>query len=359
VSDEKLRTPKSDPDAPGAPEHAKTESLPAVPASEPVDAEDWDNLPDEIPDQPRKSVVALEDDSDADSDDYEVTIQGDEVELRSDAATDPLEPWVIEMDQFSGPLDLLLHLIKKHEMDIFDIQIALITEKYLKYVDVIRELNLERAGDFLLMAATLAHIKSRMLLPVSPEDEEDEEDESDPREELVRRLLEYQKYKGAAEQLASRPILGRDVFVRPPEKIAAPNSDEVDVEDVSVFQLIELFQELLDQAKKHAPHKVQLDTVSVDDKIVYVLRILKGSPRVTFRSLFINIYTRPELVATFLAILELARLRALRIYQTSDKGEIYMSYRPDAPSDEEIQARVDVFKADGPEEPDAETQTEN
>lgn len=253
---------------------------------------------------------------------------------------DVSDPWLVELARFSGPLELLLHLIKKHEMDIFDIPIALITEKYLNYVQLIQELDLERAGDFLVMAATLAHIKSKMLLPPGDEQEDEEVDESDPREELVRRLLEYQKYKIAAEQLASRPILGRDLFARPPEKVAAPESDEVDIEDVSVFQLIEIFQELLDNARQHAPHQVQLESVSVDDKVFYVLQLLKASQRVTFRSLFRNVYSKPELVATFLAILELARLHAMRIYQTSDKGEIYLSYRSDAPSDADIMARV-------------------
>lgn len=250
------------------------------------------------------------------------------------------DPFIIEMEKFSGPLDLLLHLIKKHEMDIFDIPISTITQRYLEYVKVIQELNLDMAGDFLVMAATLAHIKSRMLLPPGEEEEEEEEEQGDPREELVRRLLEYQKYKQIAETLQNRPILGRDVFIRPPEKSVALKDDEVDVEEVSVFQLIEIFQELLENAKKHAPHQIQLDSVKVEDKIVTILHAVRQGGRIPFRSLFVDVYSRPDMVATFLGILELTRLRAMRIYQTSDKGEIYISIRENAPSDEEIVSRL-------------------
>lgn len=265
------------------------------------------------------------------------------------------DPFIIEMEQFSGPLDLLLHLIKKHEMDIFDIPISIITEKYLEYVKYMQELNLDLAGDFLVMAATLAHIKSKMLLPPGEDDSEEEEEQGDPREELVRRLLEYQKYKQVAEKLESRPMLGRDVFVRPPEKAVAPKNDEVDVEEVSVFQLIEIFQELLDNAKKHAPHQVQLDSVKVEDKISTILQTVRKGGRVSFRSLFVDVYSRPDLVATFLGILELTRLMAMRIYQTSDKGEIYISIRKSAPSDEQILSRL-VADQDNPDNNNGETE---
>ncbi len=249
--------------------------------------------------------------------------------------------FMVELERFEGPLDLLLHLIKQHEMDIFDIPVAEILAKYLEYMAVIQKLNLDLAGDFLVMAATLAHIKSKMLLPPSddPEDEADD-DLMDPREELVRRLLEYQKYKTAAEQLDSKPLLNRDVYVRSPERPKSDNAEAQDIEDVSVFELISIFQELLDKIKLHAPHKVQLDNYKVEDKIRDVLSKLRAAKRVDFRHLFKDIYTRPELVTTFLAILELARMRVVRLFQTSVQGEIYLSMRPDAPDDKSIMERV-------------------
>ncbi len=246
------------------------------------------------------------------------------------------EAMVIELSKFTGPLDLLLHLIKKHEMDIFDIPIAEITRQYLKYMEVLEALDLDHAGDFLVMASTLTHIKSKMLLPVDESVDEEDEEEGDPREELVRRLLEYQKYKNAAEKLNDMPRLGRDVFTPPADRTLAPKSDEVDVDDVSVFQLIEIFQELLDNAKQHSTHKVEMDAVKVEERITFVLAQLREFRRRTFRSLFVNVFSRPELVAMFLAILELTRLKTLRLYQTSDKGEIYLAIRDDAPTDKEI-----------------------
>lgn len=267
------------------------------------------------------------------------------------AAFDPLS---VELEHFSGPLDLLLHLIREHQMDIFNIPVATITEKYLKYMEIIQELNLDRAGDFLVMAATLAHIKSRMLLPPEELEEEptDEEEGKDPREALVRRLLEYQKYRDASIKLATRPMLDRDVFTRPPDREIALPPDEVDIEDVSVFKLIEVFQQILDRVRQHAPHKVEVDRVSVEDRIALVLSRLRQDRRIAFQDLFAHIVTRAELVATFLAILELARLKVTRLYQTGADGGIYISLRPDAPDDDTILNRVTLKSmTDGASEP--------
>lgn len=271
-----------------------------------------------------------------------------EIKSETLAATGPAEDdFIINLDRFTGPLDLLLHLIKEHEMDIFDIPISEISEKYLAYMEGINEMNLDGAGDFLLMAATLAHIKSKMLLPPSGDDEDDDEDNSgDPREELVRRLLEYQKYKDAAAHLDDRPLLGRDVYHRPLDRSLAAAPDQVEIEDVSVFQLIEVFQELLDKAKIHAPHQVRLDTVSVESRIREILKAIGGNEHVTFRSLFSDVYSRSELVGTFLAILELARILVLRIFQTVGGSEIYLSRRPDSPSDEEIERSISMLEYD-------------
>ena len=258
------------------------------------------------------------------------------------AAAPEGDPFFIELERFSGPLDLLLHLIKQHEMDIFDIPIAEITEKYLAYVAIIRELDLDRAGDFLVMASTLAHIKSRMLLPPGEDSGEigDAAEELDPRADLVRRLLAYQKYKDAAERMNNRLLLNRDVYARPPDRSMIPNGDEVDVEDVPVIQLIELFQEMMEKLKTKAPHRVRIDEVKIEERISDVLVVLRSSKRVTFRSLLTSIFKSPELITTFLAVLELARVRVLRLFQAGALGEIYISLRPDAPDDETIRKRI-------------------
>jgi segregation and condensation protein A len=159
---------------------------------------------------------------------------------------------------FEGPLDLLLHLVKKHELDILDIPIAFITEKYVAYIKLLDELNIDVAAEYLLMAATLVHIKSRMLLPNAPADESDEsmdDADVDPRAELVRRLLEYQKYKLAAEQLGSRPVLGRDVFPRGSSEEVA--SGQPGLEAVSMFRLLDAFQAVLERTQKTKDHEIR------------------------------------------------------------------------------------------------------
>ncbi len=173
------------------------------------------------------------------------------------------QDYTFRLEGFEGPLDLLLHLIQKNEIDIFDIPMALITEQYLEYLQMMKMINLDIAGEYLLMASTLLHIKSKMLLP-KPQDGEEEEGE-DPRAELVRRLLEYQKYKEAAGELEKRPMLGRDVFVRwvPPEEEA---SEEERIE-VSLFELLEAFRKVLERAKLEGVHEVHLEPISVEDKI--------------------------------------------------------------------------------------------
>lgn len=256
------------------------------------------------------------------------------------------QAFFVELESFQGPLDLLLHLIKKHEMNVFDIPILEITEKYLEYARIIEELDLDQAGDFILMAATLAHIKSRMLLPPDEAQAEEEEEENDPREELVRRLLEYQSFKDAADRLSERPMLGRDEFARAPDYALADSREEVDIEEVSAFALIEIFQEILERTKENNPHEVQMESVSVEERITVVLRALSLEKRVTFRSLFTDVFTRSALVATFLGILELARLRVLRLYQAQNDGEIYLARRPDAPRDEDVMKRLSASSVD-------------
>lgn len=222
------------------------------------------------------------------------------------------QDYTFRLEGFEGPLDLLLHLIQKNEIDIFDIPMALITEQYLEYLQMMKMINLDIAGEYLLMASTLLHIKSKMLLP-KPQDGEEEEGE-DPRAELVRRLLEYQKYKEAAGELEKRPILGRDVFVRlvPPEEEA---SEEERIE-VSLFELLEAFRKVLERAKLEGVHEVHLEPISVEDKIQEILSFLEKENRsVAFHHLFPEMATRRVIVVTLLAILELVKMKRIRIFQ--------------------------------------------
>jgi len=228
----------------------------------------------------------------------------------------------IKLDIFEGPLDLLLYLIKKNEIDIYNIPIALITEQYLGYLKMIKELNLDLAGEYLVMASTLIHIKSRMLLPVP---EEPEEDEEDPRAELVRQLLEHKKFKDIAENLAGRPLLERDVFIRTavlPEAIEKPTADEEELIEASVFDLIEAFHRMISQMDKKVLMEIDLEKLSLTDIINDVMDQLSVTRSITFDDLLKEKRDRRRIIYTFLAILELIKLRMIKAYQTSMFGVI-------------------------------------
>jgi segregation and condensation protein A len=224
---------------------------------------------------------------------------------------------------FEGPLDLLLHLVKEHEVDVFDIPIARITEAYLDTLQALRDLDIDVAGEFLHMAAQLMLVKSRLLLPRTEvaEDAPTPEDQGvDPRAELVRRLLEYQKYKAAAEELGGRDILDRTVFVRRvrPERPAAPEGPE-GLADVSVFKLIEALDRALANAAPEKLHEVVTDRLTINDAISRVAEILRLQRRATFDELLAGPAerrnTKADVIATFLAILEMTKLKLIRIYQ--------------------------------------------
>lgn len=229
-------------------------------------------------------------------------------------------PYRVSLDLFEGPLDLLLHLIKKNEVDVKDIPVARITEQYLGYLDLMRELNLDVAGEYLVMAATLTLIKSRMLLP-SPEPDEDEE--ADPRADLIRQLLEYQRFREAAQNLAQRPLLRRDVFAREPgvEGID-PESDAPPNVKVSMWQLLEAFRSVLKRAEADAVHEIEGEPVSLRERMESLLRTLGVARSLTFDSLFDERTTRLGVIVTFLAILELMKLGAIEAQQAEGFGEI-------------------------------------
>lgn len=231
----------------------------------------------------------------------------------------------VSVDAFEGPLDLLLHLIKKNEVDIYNIPIATITRQYLDYIDILKELNLDIAGDFLVMASTLVQIKSKMLLPPA-EDPETEEEAEDPRAELVRRLLEYQKYKEAGMLLGSRELLGREVFAR---KFASPDLDAVNSEEepleVELFQLVEAFRRLLEKVPKESFHDVGMENISIADRISDILSRLQERESILFDDFFSGVLCREFFIATFLAVLELCKLRAITVTQAGSFGTILIS----------------------------------
>ena len=242
---------------------------------------------------------------------------GDDLDL------DRRSDYTFRLEGFEGPLDLLLHLIQKNELDIFNIPIALITEQYLEYLQLMQVLNLDMAGEYLLMASTLLHIKSRMLLPKSSEGEEEEEE--DPRAELVRRLLEYQRYKQAAGELEKRPILDRDVFVRlmPGELDEIPEEERI---EVNLLGLLEAFRKVLERVQSEAVHEVVLEPLSVDDKIQEILALLQRENRSTaFHRLFPEGASRRVVVITLLAILELVKMKRIRIFQLAPFETIRVS----------------------------------
>jgi segregation and condensation protein A len=225
----------------------------------------------------------------------------------------------VQLEIFEGPLDLLLHLIKKNEVSITDIPIATITEQYLATLELMQNLSLDVAGEFLVMAATLIHIKSRMLLPAG-DNEADEDEGVDPREELVRRLLEYQRYKEAAAELEQRDLLTRDVFVRSatPTEEAGPRG----FRDVSIFDLLGALKRVIDRLPKDAVHEIALDKITVREKMTLLLETLRVQGSVLFESLFAEVKSRVEVVATFLAMLELVKVRAIRVFQEEMAGPI-------------------------------------
>ena len=229
----------------------------------------------------------------------------------------------VKLDAFTGPLDLLLHLIRKHEIDIYDIPVSLITQQYLEYLQLMKELNLSFAGEFLVMAATLVQIKSRTLLPQEIEASIEEEEGEDPRSELVRRLVEYQQFKEAAGQLSEREKIWRDMFQRESD-LAVPVRDVL-MDDVDMFDLLGALQEVLIRTEAQVVVDITPDTVTVQDRINEIVERLEENPTVTFSSLFDDVTNRLFVIVTFLAVLELVRVQLVRIFQSDMFGPIRIS----------------------------------
>jgi segregation and condensation protein A len=257
-----------------------------------------------------------------------MTESGSEFESAPDA-------FAVKLSNFEGPLDLLLHLIRKHELDIHDIPIALITAQYLGAIALMQELDLDVAGEFLVMAATLIHIKSKMLLP-RPETAAGVEGEvEDPRDALVRRLLEHQKFKAAAGLLHEREQLRAAQWLRPDGRIAELAGDEYEPElEVDLFSLMNAFQAVVDRLKQRPKVLLPPEEIAVEVRIEQLLARLSETEAMGFEDLFSDVDQRSGLIVTFLALLEMIRLKLVRVFQSGSFGPIrvYKRTRPaDAP----------------------------
>ncbi len=232
-----------------------------------------------------------------------------------------IDSYAVKLDNFEGPLDLLIHLIKRNEVSVYDIPIALITTQYLEYLELMRELNLDVAGEFLVMAATLIHIKSRMLLPRPDPAQEDPEE--DPREALVRRLLEHQRYKQAAELLHERETLREAQWQRPDGRIAPIAGEEYEPElEVDLFSLIAAFKSVLERAKQRPKVLLPPEQISIEARIEQLMARLADSKACGFEDLFDDVSAKSDLIVTFLALLEMIRLRLVRVFQAGPFGAI-------------------------------------
>jgi segregation and condensation protein A len=246
-----------------------------------------------------------------------------------------LEAYPVKLEHFEGPLDLLIHLIKKSEVNVYDIPIALIAGQYLDYIELMQEMNLDVAGEFLVMAATLIHIKSRMLLPRPPTEAELAGEEEDPREALVRRLIEHQRFKVAAELLHERETWRSAQWPRSDAAVAAVAGEEVEPElEVDLFSLLAAFRGVLERARHRPRVLLPPEQVSIESRIEVLLTRLSETEACGFEDLFGDVSGRGDLIVTFLALLEMIRLKLVRIFQSGPFGPIrvYKRARPaDAP----------------------------
>jgi segregation and condensation protein A len=250
--------------------------------------------------------------------------EGIESVLPEDAPT-------IRLPLFEGPLDLLLFLIKREKIDIHDIPIAPITHQYMEYLELMRELSLDVAGEVMVMAATLIHIKSKMLVPVQPTEAQGEEEPADPREELVRRLLEFQRYKEAAGVLHQQAQIRAAQWTRPESVL--PRFDDAGEEmlEAGLYDLVAAFKELLDRRKALLAHEIEAEGPPVEQRMEELLAMIREGSSLEFLELFASLETKAAMITTFLALLELIRLKRVRVYQRGTFGPIRV-FRPVGPS---------------------------
>jgi segregation and condensation protein A len=239
------------------------------------------------------------------------------------------QAYEVKLEAFTGPMDLLLHLIRKQKINIYDIPIALIARQYLEYLSLMKTLNLSLAGEFLVMAATLLYIKSRTLLPKDETIEPEDEEVIDPRSELVRQLIEYERFKDAAGSLVVRERLWQDSFTRDPLPVPKKLEEEEDVwtEDLQIFDLLSALQGVLDRAPSDTYVEVSRENWTVEERIQVVMERLETEATVPFEELFEQHWSRPLIVVTFLGLLELVRMNLVRLYQGEWFGPIHVTRR--------------------------------
>lgn len=242
----------------------------------------------------------------------------------------------VRLDVFEGPLDLLLYLVRRDEVDIYDIEIGRITRQYLEYLEALESIDVEIGGEFIVMAANLLYIKSRTLLPVDQQGPAEEEgEEEDPRWELIRQLIEYKKFKEAAGELRNREELAVKLFGRSPSAPESAHGATLLAGEVGALDLIAAFQRVLARIEKSkgVEREIEADRFTVSEKIEFVLKVLPEVEALRFEELFAGQHTRAEVVATFLALLELVRLRHVRVEQEGPFGDILLRRRGASPAE--------------------------
>ncbi|MEX2579020.1 MAG: segregation/condensation protein A [Verrucomicrobiales bacterium] len=274
-------------------------------------------MTDPDPEQPGENAAARKEWAPAEEAEARTTAPDDDSSVEEDRT------YKVALDIFEGPMDLLLYLIKRDEIDIYDIPIERITRHYMDYLDTFKMLNIGLAGEFLVMAANLCYIKSRMMLPKHVQPPEEDADEEDPRWDLIRQLIEYKKFKEAASQLGRKESEQQDYFKRKPDKIETDESDKRPLsEDIGIFDLIRAFQNILDRFQDEGLGEIIDDRFTVSDKIDHLLDAVQPGGSVSFASLFEGATSKGEMIVTFLAVLELMKLNYFRVHQEVLLGDI-------------------------------------
>ena len=239
------------------------------------------------------------------------------------------QAYEVKLEAFTGPMDLLLHLIRKQKVNIYDIPIALIARQYLEYLSLMKTLNLSLAGEFLVMASTLLYIKSRTLLPKEEAADAEDEEVIDPRSELVRQLIEYERFKDAAGSLVDRERVWKDSFTRDPVLVPTKVEEEDDVwtEDLQLFDLLSALQGVLDRAPSETYVEVSRENWTVEERIQVVMERLEAEATIPFEALFEQQWSRPLIIVTFLGLLELVRMNLVRLFQGEGFGPIHVTRR--------------------------------
>ncbi len=237
------------------------------------------------------------------------------------------DDYKVMLEVFEGPLDLLLYLIKKDEVDIYDIPIGRITDQYMEYLKLMKVLDLNIAGDFIVMSATLMLIKSRLLLPADEREDLEEEDPEDPRWDLVRQLVEYKKFKDAADHLEELELYQENVFARESEHVELGVSPEIDLRDASIFDLISSLNDALGRVEEENLQEIFAEEHTVSQKVSYIIETIKATKRLCITDLFMGMTSRQEIICTFLAVLELIKLNRIAAVQDDQFGHIVVESR--------------------------------